>query len=165
MVALECLRTRRAVRKYSQETLAREILEDVIDVARLAPSANNRQAWDFIVVTDRQKLQALAEAADWGRHIAEAAACVAVVVQPGTYAREDGANAATYVMLAAQAHGIGSCWVAGDPSPFAGKVKEILGVPTSLHLSALIPLGYPAEEPHPDKRPLRSVLHWEQYHA
>ncbi|HHV55687.1 MAG TPA: nitroreductase family protein [Firmicutes bacterium] len=165
MDALECLRTRRSIRRYADKPIPKEILAEIVDIARLAPTANNRQPWDFVVVTDRQVLKTLGETADWGKHIAEAAACVAIVVQPGTWAREDGANAATYLALAARAHGIGSCWVAGDPSPFAPKVKELLGIPQGQHLTCLMPLGYPAEEPHPDKRPLGSVIHWEKYHG
>ncbi|MBE3583324.1 MAG: nitroreductase family protein [Limnochordaceae bacterium] len=163
MDALECLRTRRSIRQFTQQPVDRQTLEQLVDVARFAPTANNRQPWDFVVVTDRNKLQQLAQAVEWGKHIGQAAACIAVTVQPGTYAREDGANAATYLALAARAMGLGSCWVAGEPSPSSAKVKELLEIPMGVHLTCLLPIGYPAEDPTPDKRPLESVIHWDKY--
>ena len=66
-------------------------------------------------------------------------------------------------MLAARAHGLGSCWVAGDKKPYAEEVCRLIGAPEGYRLISLVPVGYPAEEPESEKRPLAGVLHWEKF--
>jgi nitroreductase len=67
------------------------------------------------------------------------------------------------ILLAARAHGMGSCWVAGDKKPYAAEICCLVGAPQGYKLVSLIPLGYPAESPEKSKRPLSDVLHWEKY--
>ena len=79
------------------------------------------------------------------------------------YYLEDGSAATQNIMVAARAHGVGSCWVAGDKKAYAPEVVRILGAPRELRLVSLIALGYPAETPQKEKRPLEDVLHWDRY--
>jgi nitroreductase len=65
------------------------------------------------------------------------------------------------ILLAACAHGLGSCWVAGDKKPYATDIAKRLGAPGDCRLISLIALGYPAENPRKPKRSLAVVLHWE----
>jgi len=79
---IQAIRTRRSVRKYRAESVSREALETIVDCGRLAPSANNVQAWEFVVVTEREKLGRLAVLATHGKFIADAAACIIVCGDP-----------------------------------------------------------------------------------
>lgn len=153
MDAIEALKTRRSVRIYQNRPIPKEVLEDIIDCARLAPTAMNRQPWAFVVVTEKETRQ----------RIAQAAACVAVFCEDTKYFLEDGAAATQNILLAAWAHGVGSCWVAGDKKAYAEPIRQLLGLPESYKLVRLIPLGYPVDVPQKDKRPLGDVLHWEKY--
>ncbi len=163
MEALEALKSRRSVRKYCEQTIPRAILEDLVDCARLAATAINIQPWEFVVVTDRGRLGQIAECTDYGKFIASAAACVLVLCQETKYYLEDGSAATQNLLVAAKAHGLGACWVAGDKKAYADQVLDLVGAPQGFKLVSLVPLGFPAEEPRQDKRQLTDVLHWEVY--
>jgi nitroreductase len=161
--AIEVLKTRRSVRAFRREPVPRKILEDLVDCGRLAASAINIQPWEFVVVTDPATLRRLGETTDHGKFIADAPVCVVVLSRDTKYYLEDGSAATENILLAARAHGLGSCWVAGDKKPYAGEICRLVGAPQDCRLVSLIPLGYPAESPEKSKRPLADVLHWEKY--
>ena len=163
MDALEMLKTRRAVRAYTGEPVPRNVIEDIIDCARLAATAINIQPWDFVVVTEKKLLEQLAATTDYGKFIADAAFCVVVLCTDGKYYLEDGSAATENILLAARAHGLGSCWVAGDKKPYAADICRLVGAPPDYRLISLVPVGHPAECPVASKRPLSEVLHWEKF--
>jgi nitroreductase len=161
--ALKVLKGRRSVRKYRDEKIPENIVEDIIDCARLAPTARNEQPWEFIVITDKKKNNQIAEITDHGKFIAEAPLCIAVFCKNTKYYLEDGSAATTNILLAAQAYGLGGCWVAGDKKHYAADIQKLLNIPTEYKLVSLISLGYPAEKSTPEKRALNQVLHKEQW--
>jgi len=163
MDAIEVLKTRRSVRAFRRDPVPREIMEDVIDCGRLAATAINIQPWEFVVVTQQEMLRRIAETTDHGKFIADAPACVVVLCQDTKYYLEDGSAATENILLAARAHGLGSCWVAGDKKPYASQICRQVGAPRGYKLVSLIPIGYPVENPEQTKRPLADVLHWEKY--
>jgi len=163
MEAMECLKTRRSIRAYSGEPVPREVVEDIIDAGRLAATAVNVQPWQFVVVTDSEVRRKLAGIADYGKFIAQAPVCVAVFCEDGKYYLEDGSAATQNILNAARAHGLGSCWVAGDKKPYCATIRDLLGVPENHKLVSLVAMGRPAEDPKPEKKPLSAVLHWERY--
>jgi len=163
MDAIEVLKTRRSVRAFERGPLPRKTIEDIIDCGRLAATAVNIQPWEFVVVTVPETLRSLAETTDYGGFIADAPACVVVLCRGTKYYLEDGSAATENILLAARAHGLGSCWVAGDKKPYAAEICRLLGAPPGYKLVSLIPIGYPAESPEIAKRPLSDVLHWERY--
>lgn len=163
MDVLEALKTRRSVRQFQERPIPREVLEEIVDCARFAPTANNKQPWAFVVITDPQTRAAIAGLTDYGRFIANAPACIAVFCQETKYYLEDGSAATLSVLLAAWGRGIGSCWVAGDKKAYAEEVRNLLGVPAGYRLVSLIALGYPQSVPPARKRPLGEVLHWERF--
>jgi len=89
--------------------------------------------------------------------------CVLVLCRDTKYYLEDGSAASENILLTARAHGLGSCWVAGDKKPYAAEICRLVGVPQGYKLVSVIPIGYPAESPAKSKRPLSDVLHWEKY--
>lgn len=163
MDAIEVLKTRRSVRSYSSEPVPRKVIEDVIDCARLAATAINIQPWEFVVVTAPEMLRKIAETTDYGKFIAGAPACVVVLCQDTKYYLEDGSAATQNILLAARAHGLGACWVAGDKKAYGSDICRLLGAPRGYKLISLVPFGYPAESPEKSKRSLSDVLHWEKY--
>jgi len=164
MDALQVLRERRSVRVYDgSKQLSSEILEAIVDCGRLACTARNEQPWEFVVVTDPAMRARIADITQHGKHIAGAAACIAVFCSDTRYYLEDGSAATQNILNAAWALGVGGCWVAGDKKEYAGEMGALLGVPADKKLVSLIALGHPAAIPAPPKRALKDVLHWECY--
>jgi nitroreductase len=161
MEALEAIRKRRSVRKYTGESIPREDLEKVVDAGRLAASGSNKQPWEFIVVTNREIIERLKVASAW---MENAAAIIAVVMDPSSgWWVEDGAAAVENMLLASTALGYGSCWLEGYTLPREEEFKALLGVPKEKRLLTLVPIGVPAEWPTREKKSLAEVLHWEKY--
>ena len=75
---IKLIKSRRSIRKYRDQEVPREILEDLVDCGRLAPSGYNRQPWIFVVVTERKLKQQLAELCQWGRFLQEAGAAILI---------------------------------------------------------------------------------------
>jgi nitroreductase len=165
MDAIECMRTRRSIRVYKDTPVSREVIEEIVDCGRLAASAINVQPWQFIAVTDAAVRKQIADITDYGKFIAQAPICVVVFCDDVKYYLEDGCAATQNILNAAKAHGLGSCWVAGDKKEYGPKLRQLLGLPDSYKLISLIPIGHAAQEGHPDKKPLADVLHWEKYSA
>jgi nitroreductase len=163
----DAIRARRNVRTYTDQPIPEADLDRVAEAAWRAPSASNRQHWDFVIVTDRAQLTELSTVWQGARHIAGAAAAIALVLpEPaddrGRIVDQYDAGQATYaIMLAAADLGIGSGHSSvGDQD----KARAILGVPDDHFVAFLIGLGYPAGRPlapiaKPDRRPFGEVIH------
>jgi nitroreductase len=163
MDAITALKERRSVRRYQDKMIPQSIIRDIIDCGRLAATANNRQPWEFIVVTDKQVLKEISSYATYGKFIAQAAACILVLgLRDYRFIVEDCSAATQNIMVAAKAHGIGSCWVAGYGKDYSD-IERLLGVPSEYVTVALVPIGYPADDPQIDKRSIDDVLHWERF--
>src|SRR5271157_38226 len=134
MDCISALKTRRSVRAYTGEPVTREVLIDLVDCGRLAATAINIQPWEFVVVTAPPMLRAIAAATDFGKFIAQAAACIVVLCRDTKYYLEDGCNASQNILVAAHAHGLGSCWIAR-----AGTFPEHLPLLCARHTSSLNP--------------------------
>ena len=164
MEALEAIRLRRSVRQFESRPVSRDLLETLVDAGRLAPTANNVQPWEFIVVTDNSTRERIASATDYGKFIADSPAMIAVFCKETKYYLEDGCGATTNILLAAAALGLGTCWVAGDKKPYCNDISNILGLPTGFKLVSLIAVGYPAGPlPKIPKRALSELLHWDTF--
>ena len=161
MDALQAIRKRRSVRKYTGDPIPREDLEKIVDAGRLAASGGNRQPWDFIVVTDRGMIDELKVAAHW---MEKAGAVIAVVMDPSSrWWLEDGSAAIENMLIASTALGYGSCWLEGYTLPREEEFKELLGIPEEKRLLTLVPIGVPLEWPTKEKKSLAEVIHWERY--
>lgn len=166
MDALEAIRRRRSIRAHGDAPVPREVLETLVDAGRLAPSARNAQPWEFVVVSDRGTLAAVARVIEHGKFAAQAGACILVFCADTQRYLEDGCAATENILLAATALGLASCWVAGDKKPYCAEIARIVGAPTSLKLVSLVVVGQPKAggdaSPVP-KRSLHEVLHWEGF--
>lgn len=167
MNAIDILKLRRSVRVFKNKEIPRNVLEDLIEVARFSPTARNVQPWEFIVITKSDNLKKISGLGENAAPIAQAKACIAVFCSEATkYYLEDGCSATVNILNAAAALGIGSCWIAGDKKPYCGEVAKILNVSSGLKLVSLIALGYPEGQNSfklADKRSLQELIHWEKF--
>ncbi|MHB0935377.1 MAG: nitroreductase family protein [Armatimonadota bacterium] len=163
MEAITALRTRRSIRRYKHRPVPREMLETLVDCGRLAATGRGEQPWEFVVVTDPATRGKLAEICEFGKFLSAAPAAIVVLCKDSKYYLEDGCNATQNILVAANALGLGSCWVAGDKKPYAEQIRRLVGAPEGYKLIATISIGYPAEKPTPPKRALNEVIHWETF--
>lgn len=166
MDAIQALMTRRSVRKYKPDPVREEDMRAILDAGRYAPSATNSQGWRFIVVTDPVKKQKIADMMPYGKHIAQAHACVVVMTSDeGTYGpHEDAPAATTCMMIAAQALGYGTCWIGCYDNPSYPKIAELLGAPKGWTMMTLFSLGVPDGEPRAaNKKPIEEVVSYDGF--
>jgi nitroreductase len=162
MKLYEAMNSRRSVRKYKPDPVPRDTLEKIIAAAMSAPSGNNEQGWIFVAVDDRAMKGKIAEAAQWGRFIEEAGACVAIFCDRNAPCEVEDCSAATEnLLLAAVAEGLGACWVNSYREEHAPAVEELLNCPYTHELVVLVAVGAPAgETPVPKKKTLEECLRW-----
>ena len=171
METWDAIRARRNVRTYSQDPVPAADLDRIAEAGWRAPSASNRQHWNFIIVTDRDQLQALSTVWQGARHIAGAAAAIALILpQPAdehskVVDQYDLGQATYAIMLAAADLGVGTGHSSvGDQE----RAREILGVPDDHDVAYMIGVGYPADRPlkpivKPNRLPFDEVVrhgHW-----
>jgi nitroreductase len=163
----DAIRARRNVRSYRPDRLQDGDLQRIAEAGWRSPSASNRQPWDFVIVTDPDRLQELSTVWQGARHIASAPAAIALVapVPPDERRNQldqyDLGQATMAMMLAATDLGIGTGHSAvGDQET----ARAILGVPDDHIVAYLLGVGYPAGRPltpitKPDRRPFDEVVH------
>jgi nitroreductase len=149
--------------------VSRDELLEVVEAARLAQSAANRQPWQFIPVTDDAVKKKLAVAARNQRFVGEAAVVLVCLANPEESAKVgpfegfliDLAIAIENMALTAWDLGIGSCWIGAFNED---DVRDLLGIPKNLRVVSLLTLGYPDEKPRPkNRKPLKEIFHHERY--
>lgn len=157
---LELIRTKRAVREFSSQPVAEEVVLEILEAGRLAQSSKNDQPWHFIVVHDRETLRQLSTCGRYAGHLAGADFAIALVIQPG-YDFDMG-QAAAYMQLAAWDRGVGSC-IASMWEP--ERAKAILGIPADKQFDTAISFGYPARLPGKirDRRPFEQIVRLEKW--
>ena len=166
METWDAIRARRNVRSYLPGPVPDGDLDRIAEAGWRAPSARNDQHWDFVIVTDRGQLRELSTVWQGARHIASAAAAIALIVPEPPDERTklidqyDLGQATTAMTIAATDLGIGTGHSSvGDQE----KARAILGVPDDHIVSYLLGIGYPADRPlkpilKPNRRPFADVV-------
>lgn len=172
MTFLEIAKRRFSVRNFKNKQIPEPLLKQVIEAARIAPSAANRQPWKFIIIQSEEtrKLLYLCYKRDW---IKEAPA---IIVACGDHTQGwirkqdnkdhtdiDVAIAIDHLTLEASSLGLGTCWVCAFD---AKKCADLLDLPNYLEPIALIPIGYPNDEPVTNRfntlrKSLDEIVYWE----
>jgi len=159
MSLIEIIKGRRSIRAYSVKPVEQDKLESVLEAARLAPSARNRQKWQFIIVTDPAVKDMMYEACHNQQSVKQAPVCIAVIdEEPGTMScgqpvdTVDASIAFSFLILKAHEEGLGTCWLGHFDKD---KVRAALGIPENMSIVAVTPLGYPAEQP--DAKPRKAL--------
>jgi nitroreductase len=153
----DAVKGRYSTRAYQDKPVEEEKLLQILDAARLAPSASNRQEWRFIVVRDAEKRAKLADIAHKQAFVGQAPVVLAACAVTDNHLMSCGqpcypidvAIALEHVALAATALGLGTCWIGAFDETAA---KKLLGVPADVRIIELMPLGYPSEKPRPKTR-------------
>lgn len=164
METWDAITARRDVRSFSAQPISPEHLDRILEAGRRAPSSQNTQPWDLVVVTDRGQLRDLSTTFVGAKHVASSAASIALVVSNDTEQRRlqfDLGQATMNMMIAAADLGIGSghAGVADEAT-----ASRVLGLPPDRTCAFIISLGYPADRPlapirNPDRKPFDEVVH------
>jgi nitroreductase len=189
----EAIKKRRSVRRFRQEEISKEIILELVEAARCAPSAANHQPLGFVIVdNDRQRTQVFAQLA-WAGYVQprrdppadkRPVSYIIVLVNKeralANFGPVDAAAAIENILLAAQGRDVGSCWLGSIKRE---KLMEILEIPDKYDIDSVIALGYPDEKPvmedckdenieyylddndvlHVPKRPLQSITHMNKF--
>ena len=169
MDVFEAISKRRSIRKYKDKPVDDEKLETILEVARIAPSASNRQEWRFIVVKNKKTREKLAEAANSQTFVGEAPVIIVAcsteserVMPCGQYAYTvDLSIAVSFMILEATEQGLGTCWLGAYDEE---KVRNVLEIPERIRVPAMFTLGYADEDPHQRPRKhLSEIISSEKY--
>lgn len=157
MEILEVMRSRRSVRRYTDEKLSDEQLRQIVSAALLAPSGHSKYPCEFIVVRNREMLEKMSRCRKNVAKMLEGAAAAVVVIadkdKSDTFV-EDSCVAMMNMELAATSLGIGNCWIqvrnrdAEDDSSSEDYLRGLLNFPQNFACQAILSLGFPAKEPH-----------------
>ncbi|GEM_PF-63422 len=178
---LEPIVHRRSIRKYTDQAVEPEKLETVLTAARLAPSGNNKQPWHFIVVREQERREAIARVCNNQTWMLSAPLFIVAVADASERnpqmaelpmdeetpnwelkrAIRDTAIAVENLLLEADNQGLGTCWVGFFTQDV---IRPLVGLPRDKFVLAVIPLGYPAEEPNPrTRKPLDEIVRYEHW--
>jgi nitroreductase len=153
MSLLESILNRRSVRKYEDKEIQEDVLRQILEAGRQAPSAINRQPIRFVVVKDPEIAKELSSDL-FNRFIKDAPAVIVGCADvnsllTGKWAVVDATIAMQNMVIAAWTLGVGSCWIGAFDEK---RVKELLKIPEKWKVVALVTLGYPSEQPKPRKK-------------
>ena len=160
MELMEAIRKRASIRSYEDRPVPEDKLLKVLEAARLAPSASNRQRWKFVVVRDAKRRKALSRAAGGQSHLAEAPVVIVAVATMPEYIMRCGipayavdlAIAVDHITLAAADEGLGTCWIGAFSQEEA---RKVVGVPDNYRIVTVLPLGFPRQ---PGREKIRKSL-------
>jgi nitroreductase len=163
---LDVIKARRSIRSYTSDPIVDEQIQTLLEAAMAAPSASNRQPWEFIVVRDAQSRQALSQVHPWAKMAAGAPVVVVVCGRPDVSRHwvEDCSAATENLLLAVTALGLGAVWVGVYPSAERqAEMRGILGIPDSVHVLCMVPLGHPTETRPPHTKYDPSKVHYDSF--
>jgi len=167
MDAMDCIMSRRSIRRYTGERVAPELIERILHAAMAAPSAGNQQPWRFVVLTERDALDRAATTTPYGKMLREAAFALVVCtdtreLKHPTMWQQDCSAAAQNALLAAHAQGLGGVWLGFWPKmERVEPLKAELGLPEGVEPMAVLAFGHPAEDKPRSERYTPEFVHYE----
>lgn len=173
MDTLIAIKTRRAVRSWTDQNIPDDVLSQVLDAGRWAPSPLNSHPWHFIVIRNKEAFDKLMPQAHHGTFLTKANVVIAVTVDKKAKVDEwlseneqhvySGACAIENMWLAAWDLGLGGCWVTLDEK----SAKSVLSIPDDQIILGSLALGYPVEAPEQhqesDRRLLSEIVSYEKF--
>ena len=139
---LEFIKNRRSIRSFQDKQIPDNEIQMILEAGRWAPSASNKQPWEFYIIKDKEMLKEISKNASFGRHIKRAPFAIAIVgkkiISPNYYIQDTSLVSMT-MMLMAWTLGIGTCWTGALDRK---KVKELLGLDENDYLLTVLPMGY-----------------------
>ncbi len=166
MDALNAILGRRSIRQFQPQLVPDELIAELLKAAMAAPSAKNEQPWEFVVVTKRAMLDAIALDHPYASMFSQAPLAIFVCsnmqrIKVPEYWMQDCSAATQNILIAARALGLGTVWVGGSPRDSREIFfRELLGLPEHIIPVTLVAVGYPAEEKSPAERFDPSRIHY-----
>lgn len=170
MEVIDAIKTRKSVRSFLDKPVEETKLNTVLEAGRLAPSAANRQEWRFLVVRDPETRKRIAMAAGRQTFVGEAPIVIAACAETDNKVMRCGqlsypidvAIALDHMTLAAVELGLGTCWIGNFDEEL---VKKILGIPDTIRIVQLLPLGYPTDPSAIEKirLPVEKIVRYDRW--
>jgi nitroreductase len=145
---IEIIFARRSIRQYTDEPVRETDVASLLEAGMAAPSASNRKPWHFVAITDRARLQALADAHPYGKMLSHAPLAIAVCGDPSIsdWWVQDCAAATENILIAAAGLGLGGVWLGCHGRPEREQViRDVLEIPENVGVLSLLAIGHPAE--------------------
>jgi nitroreductase len=169
METMEAILSRRSIRKYTKQPIPEEKINELLRAAMSAPSAGNEQPWQFIVIRERQTLDAIPKHHPYSQMLTAAPMAI-LICGDKTLERhrdfwiQDCSAATENLLLAAHANGLGAVWLGVYPRDDRIKgIRDLLRIPENIVPFALISIGYPAEQKAPVNRYDVTRIHWDRW--
>lgn len=168
MEALKALLTRRSVRKFTPDPVPEEYVHQLLEAAMSAPSARNMRPWHFVLLSEREHLDQLADILPFGKMLYHAPLAIAVCgdrrVQKLGYWIQDCAAATENLLIAAHALGLGAVWLGVTPRRDRVRhISEFLQLPKGIEPLCVVALGFPAEVKEAPERFDPTRVHYEKW--
>ena len=158
------IKSRHSVRKFKPDTVDDLTIRDAVECAARAPTAGNIQPWLFGIIRNKDMLKKIADLTDHGKFIAMSPVCFSIFGEKKEkYYLEDCCAATENLIIALQAYGITSCWVAGEKKPYAEAIRNLLGVPENYTLVSLVAAGWPAEISMTAKKEMKRIVFYDEF--
>lgn len=167
MNTLDAIKTRRSIRKYTNETVSKEMIHTLLEAGFCAPSARNRRPWHFVVIQDREKLNKLAEFGKYYKMLASAPMAILVCGDSELLERDylinDCSAAVENILLAAHELGLGAVWLGVKIDEMKEFYQTEFKLPSPILPIACISIGHPDEEREVDNRFEEEKVHYETF--
>lgn len=166
---MKAIYTRRSIRHYRPDPVSEDLVTEVIRAGMNAPSAGNEQPWQFLVIYDRSKIDAITSVHPNAKMLHEAPVAILVCAdrhrfQYSEYWIQDCAAATENMLIMAADLGLGSVWLGVySNQPRVEGITRIFSLPENIVPFAVIPLGWPAETKEPNNRFDRSRIHYDTW--
>ena len=165
MKCIEQILTRRSIRKYKNEPVSEEVLNNILEAGRRSPSATNMQPWHFVIARD-QKAKEACSFGGFNRFTRDASFVVVGLYKQSEVIIEklslmDVTIARQNMVIAAWIQGVGSCWMGAFDER---KLKDTLNLPADSRIVGAVAFGIPDEKPsQPAKKPLSEIVHFDKW--
>lgn len=165
MDCIERVLDRRSVRKFTDEPVAEDVMNSILEAGRLAPSATNKQPWHFVVAREKRAKEACTFRG-FNKFVTDASFVVVGLYKKSEVIIEklsimDVTIALQNMVIAGWVQGVGSCWMGAFDEP---KLRDALDLPGDTRIVGAIAFGNPAETPRqPTKKPLDEIVHFDKW--
>ena len=166
MNVLDIAKKRYSVRAYKNKPVEKEKLDKILQAGLLSASGRSRKPWEFVVVSDRAKLDSMAAALPYAKMLTQARNAIIVCGDSvrSSYWYLDCSAAAQNILLAAESLGLGAVWTAAYPYEDRMQVvRKYTGLPENILPLCVIPFGYPATKENPKQKFDEKKIHYNQY--
>ena len=165
MNCIEKILTRRSIRKFKNEPVSEEVMNNILEAGRRSPSATNKQPWHFVIARDHKEKEAFSFG-EFNRLTSDAAFVVLGLYKQSEVIIEklsliDVTIALQNMVVTAWVQGVGSCWMGAFDEK---KLQDTLNLPVDSRIVGAVAFGIPDENPsQPVKKPLNEIIHFDKW--